>query len=243
MCNEYQKRIKNGEYDWQFSQLKIPLRWAEGASNTPLNRPIKPNSRASVIRPLDPANPAAGVEGLDMSWWFIQSDWTGTMKESFKERTRTNAMVEYVHSAKAWREAYKTSRCLVPLTSFIEYDEPPGFTGKKGEKKRRWEVSWPGGEVRYFAGLWAKSFPADMPEGIETFGFLTGPPGPEFSDPRPDTGKPLHHRQARVLTLEEGMQWLDLAGPGSQPHIAPPPAGSVILTPRPRDLEVEDVEP
>lgn len=237
MCNEFHLRKQRGEFVDGFSQLKIPLRWADDHPNRPLNRPFKPNSRATVIRPVDPASPTTGVEGVEMSWWFVQADWTDTMKASFKERTRTNAMVEYVITAKAWREAYRTSRCLIPLTSYIEYDEPPGYTGKKGELKRRWEITWPGGDVRYFAGLWAKSYPADMPEGIETFGFLTGPPGPDFADPRLDTGKPLHHRQARVLTLEEGLQWLDLAGAGSAPHIAPPPAGSVILTPRPRELE------
>lgn len=232
MCNEYNEDKPRDLMRDEFSQLKIPFTWADAAPNRDLARPLKPTNRAPIIRPVDPTNPAAGLEGLDIRWWLIPADFQGAVKDAARDQIRTNAKVEFVDKTKAFREPYKTRRCLVPLTSFIEYDEPPGW--EKGQPKRRWEIGWPGGGVRYFAGLWDRSFPTDMPEGLESFTFLTGPPNEDFG-PRPDTGKPLHTRQARVLTLEEGMEWLRLDGAGHKPLIDPPPAGTFTLTEKPRE--------
>ncbi len=29
MCNEYQLRVRRGDFDWQFSELNVPIRWAD----------------------------------------------------------------------------------------------------------------------------------------------------------------------------------------------------------------------
>jgi hypothetical protein len=49
----------------------------------------------------------------------------------------------------------------------------------------RHEITW-GGGVRDFAGLWEKSHPADMPEGLESFTFVIGPACPDVA--------PIHDR-------------------------------------------------
>lgn len=206
MCNELHLRMKVNDYSRErFSQLQIPMTWAEAPSNRPLDRPYKPQNRASVLRPLDPANPAAGLEEVEMRWWLAPffhkkavSEWKAMC---------TNARLEPFDTTAAFREPYKRRRCLVPVSSFIEYDEPPSW--KKGDRKRRWEIGgWGPDEPRIFAGLWDSCTPADMPDGLLNFTFVTGPAGPDFSAPRPDTGKPLHARQAHVLTAEQGLEWL-----------------------------------
>lgn len=223
MCNEYQLRVKRGEYDWQFSELKVPLTWADAEPNRRLDDPFKPTNRAPIIRPVDPANPTAGLEGLDIRWWLVPAFHRGGLRDW--RNICTNASIERVDTAPTFRDAYKRRRCLVPLTSFIEYSEPEGW--RKGQPKTRHEIGWASGEVRFFAGLWERSHPSDMPEGLESFAFVTGPAGPDVA--------PIHDRQPAILTLEQGLQWLDLDGPGKAMLHDLPPAGAFTVVERPRD--------
>jgi putative SOS response-associated peptidase YedK len=189
MCNEYQLSITRALLAQAFLETRIPIRWADDEPNREVEAPFRPTDRATIIRPVNPADPMAGVEG-----------------------------------SPTFREAYRRRRCLVPLTSFIEYDEPQGW--KKGQPKRRNEITWPGGGVRYFAGLWERSTPADMMEGLESFTFLTGPAPPDIVE--------THDRTPPVLTLEQGIAWLDLAGPGKIMLEELPPAGTYEVAEAPR---------
>ncbi|WP_091741073.1 SOS response-associated peptidase [Phenylobacterium immobile] len=223
MCNEFQKRYSRFLISDRFAQIKIPLRWADAEANTPLDTPVRPTDRATIIRPIDADHPTAGLEGLDMRWWMVPSFHRGAMKDW---RTMcTNARVETVNSAPTFREAYRRRRCLVPLTSFIEYSEPPGWT--KGKPKQRNEIEWEDGDVRYFAGLWERSTPSDMPEGVETFAFVTGPAGPDVTS--------IHDRCPAVLTIAQGMEWLGLDGPGKSALEQPAPPGTFTVKLSPRE--------
>ncbi len=225
MCNEYQIRKVRTDLGERFSQLKVPMTWADAEPNRPLDQPIRPTNRAPVIVPLDPADPGAGLEGRQMRWWLTPFFHKGPLRDW--KAMCTNARLETVDTTPAFREPYRRRRCLVPVTSFIEYDEPPGW--KKGEPKRRWEITWPDGQVRYFAGLWDRATPSDHPDGVESFAFVTGPAGHDVSA--------IHTRQARLLTAEQGLEWLNLEGPGKALLEDPGPPGALILTPRPRELD------
>jgi putative SOS response-associated peptidase YedK len=50
-------------------------------------------------------------------------------------------------------------------------------------------------------------------------------------------GKLLHSRQACVLTLEQGLEWLRLDGPEKALLEDPEPVGGFVLKERPRELE------
>ncbi|WP_283816683.1 SOS response-associated peptidase family protein [Phenylobacterium glaciei] len=205
-----------------------------------MDRPFKPTNRATMIRAFDPADPMAGFEGLEARWWMVPFFHKGPV--SAWKAMCTNARLETVETTAAFREPYKRRLALIPFSSFIEYDDPPGW--KKGEKKRRWEIAWPQQHeryhVRFFAGLWDTAHPADHDEPLTSFTFVTGEPGPVFSMPRPDTGKPLHTRQARVLPLAQGMDWLRLDGGVKALLADPEPAGGFVLTERPRELNAGD---
>jgi putative SOS response-associated peptidase YedK len=238
MCNEYQLRLR---FDGSvIPHAKIPITWADAGSNRPLDRPFRPTNRAPMLRAVDAADPSAGLEGVERRWWMVPFFHKGKVGDW--KAMCTNARLETVDTTAAFRAPYKRRRALIPLTSFIEYDEPPGW--KKGEPKRRWEVSWtPRDEadrVRYFAGLWDTAHPSDHEGPLESFTFVTGAPGAAFSTPRPDTGKPLHHRQARVLTWEQGLEWLRLDGAGKAMLEEPETEGGFVLTERPRELEAAE---
>ncbi len=231
MCNEYQVRVNFTDW-WKVRGAgRTPIEPRDPPSNRPLNHPIKPTNRAPMLRPIDPANPAAGLESADRRWWLIPFFHKGPVL-AWKSMC-TNARLETVDTAPAFREAYKHRRALLPITSFIEYDEPAGW--KKGMPKRRWEVTWtpthPFDEVRYFAGLWDRSTPSDLSEPLESFAFITGPPGPDVAA--------VHDRQPAVLTFEQGMRWLQLDGPGKNDLATATPAGAYTLTERARELDFE----
>ncbi|QUD90583.1 SOS response-associated peptidase family protein [Phenylobacterium montanum] len=232
MCNEYQLRLNFGADWWETAgKVKVPFHWRAASSNRPLNRPFKPTNRAPMLRAIDPANPSAGLEGLETRWWLVPFFHKGPV--SGWKSMCTNAKIETVDTTPAFRDAYKRRRALIPITSFIEYDEPPGW--RKGDPKRRWEVTWePQDEfdrVRYFAGLWDRSNPSDMTEPLESFAFVTGPPGPEVGA--------VHDRQPAVLTLEQGLEWLRLDGPGKDMLVTETPAGIYQLTERAREMDFE----
>ena len=222
MCNEFQQRYTRHLIADRFAQIKVPLRWADAEANRPLDDPARPTDRVTIIRALDPTQATAGVEGLDLRWWMVPAFHRGPVKDW--RSMCTNARIETVDTAPTFREAYRNRRCLVPLTSYIEYSEPPGW--KKGQPKQRNEVEWAGGEVRYFAGLWERATPADYPQGLETMAFITAPAGPDTA--------PIHERAPPVLTLEQGLEWLRLDGPGKT-MLAPPPPGTFTVKLSPRE--------
>lgn len=224
-CNEFCFTAPRAALDAAFGQARppVPIRWADAPPSRPRAEPIKPLNRATILRPLDPTQPRAGLEGLDIRWWLVPAFHKGPVNDW---RTLcTNARLETVDTAPTFRGAYQARRCLVPLTAFIAYAEPPGW--KKGQPKMRHEITWSGGGVRYFAGLWERSHPADLPEGLESFTFVTVPAGPDL--------RPLQDRAPAVLTLDQGLEWLDLEGPGKAALAAPAPAGAYAATHAPRD--------
>ena len=221
MCNEFNLRIDFANW-WD----------QQGPSNRPLNQPFKPTNRATMLRPVDPADPAAGLECVDRRWWLVPFFHRGPV--SAWKSMCTNAKIETVDTAPTFRDAYKRRRALIPITAFVEYDAPPGW--KKGQPKRRWEVSWSPteafDEVRYFAGLWERATPADIEGPLESFAFITGPPGPDVAA--------AHDRQPAVLTFAQGMDWLRLDGPGKAGLVTETPPGTYRLTERARERDPEE---
>jgi putative SOS response-associated peptidase YedK len=222
MCNEYRFQAARAALEAAFSPLSIPLRWADAGSNRPPGEPLKPTNRATILRPEDPANPRGGLWGAEVRWWMVPSFHRGAVKDW--RSMCTNARIETVDTAPTFRTAYRSRRCLVPLTSFVEYSEPPGW--KKGQSKMRHEITWGDDRPRYFAGLWERATPADHPQGLESFAFVTGPACPDV--------QPIHDRTPVILTLQQGLQWLDLEGPGKAAFESPC-AGTYSLAHAPRE--------
>ncbi|MDP1640663.1 MAG: SOS response-associated peptidase family protein [Phenylobacterium sp.] len=223
MCNEYQKRIARGPLTERFSEINIPIRWADAEPNRDLDEPIRPTDRATILRAADPGDPTAGLEGLEMRWWLTPAFHRGPLN-AWRSMC-TNARIETVDTAPTFREAYRRRRCLVPLTSFIEYSEPPGW--KKGRPKTRHEISWADEDVRVFAGLWERSTPEDHPGGLESFAFVTAPAPADIA--------PFHDRAPPTLSLAQGLAWLDLEGPGKGMLEDLPGPGAYQVVEAPRD--------
>lgn len=227
MSNEYHREAPRAALDAAFRRQDVPLAWRDAEPARAPGEPFKPTGRAALLRPTDPRDPAAGLEGLDLRWWL--TPWFHKGPLAAWKTVTTNAPVETVDTAPTFREAYRSRRALVPLTSFVVYEQPPGW--RKGSPKRRWEVTWEPADahdtIRYFAGLWDRATPSDLDGSLESFAILTGPPGPDIA--------PVHDRQPVVLTLAQGLDWLRLDGPGKAGLTTHTPAGTYRLAERPRD--------
>ncbi len=220
MCNEYQLRVRRADHDVAFRGAGLEILWLDAEPNRPPDRPFCPTDRAPILRQCA----RGGLEGLEARWWLVPGFYRGPLSDW--KAMCTNARIETAATTASFRDAVRTGRCLAPVTAVFEYDAPPGW--RKGQPKRRWEVSWPAddssGPVRFMAGLCARSRPADLPEGLDSFAVITRPAGADMSR--------IHDRQPVILTLAEGLAWLDRGGLDALP--GPGPGGSLTLREAPR---------
>ena len=191
MCNRYGYAHPYNSLVDEFSESRIPIvQWNGAQPNAPRDQ-IRPTNMAPVLRPVDSADPAKGLELIELRWglipWFHKraiKDW---------KVLGTNVRSETIATTATFREAFKRRRCLVPATHFFEW------TGEKGAKVM-WKFSVPEQHIFCFAGLWDRAETADGV--IESFTLATCAPGPDCS--------PYHSRQPVILKRDQRSQWLDL---------------------------------
>lgn len=103
------------------------------------------------------------------------------------------ARIETVDSAPAFRDAFKSKRCLIPASAFYEWT-----LNRADGKKDPWHIHLPGDQPFSFAGLWAYNDKL----GVTSCTIVTMPAG--------DTMKTLHDRQPVILDPAAYREWLDV---------------------------------
>lgn len=131
---------------------------------------------------------ASGTQITDARWWFVPHWFKGTEKDW--KATTFNARIETAHEKPVFRTAWKSGRCIVPVTGYYEW------TGTKGNKQP-WVISLKqNNPIFFFAGL-----SSTMKNGISTFSILTRVAAPQIGH--------IHHRMPVMLNVEEIDGWLD----------------------------------
>ena len=126
-------------------------------------------------------------ELADLRWGFIPSWSADPPSTGF-----VNARAETASTKPAFRNAFRTRRCLVPANGFFEWKHV-------GKQKYPYLIRSAGGGLFAYAGLWE---PWTGPDGpIETVAILTVPAN--------DLVRPLHDRMPAILPEERFTEWLD----------------------------------
>jgi putative SOS response-associated peptidase YedK len=109
------------------------------------------------------------------------------------DRLLINARAETLAEAPAFRDAFKTHRCLIVADGFYEW------RAEETGKKPVW-ITRPSRKPFAFAGLWAKAQRGDG-SSIHSCAIVTSKPG--------EVVAPIHDRMPVILELEAEAAWLD----------------------------------
>lgn len=189
MCNRFRAHLSWQDWAEDFSDTKVPLRFPNSLPN--LLPELRPTDPHPVFRPLDAADPMAGLGAQMMRWDLVPNNFRAPLKT--KKFLTTNARSESVSTTSAFRDAFARCRCLVPADGFYEW------TGEKG-RKTKWLITVADQRCFCFAGLWDHAETADGP--INSFTILTTAAGPDM--------EPIHDRQPVILPRNRWGDWLDL---------------------------------
>ena len=134
MCNEHRRNVELGRISDAFAQLRIPLRFPEGAPNLAALDSIRITDPSAIARQ---AREEEGAAELIQRRW----SWPGpTGKPVFNYRSE----------GREFRNSPSQGRCLIMADGFYEYTAPEDG----GKRKTRWLFTVADQEVFGIAGLW-----------------------------------------------------------------------------------------
>lgn len=155
MCNEHRRRMTIDQIREEFSQIRIPLRFPEGAPNLPPLDSVKITDNNVIIR----ADDKGGAELVQRRW-----SWPGpTGKPVYNFRSEGRELTN--------------GRCLIVADGFYEFTDPPPAEGApKKRLKDKWLFTKAGEDWFCIAGIWRNT-----PEVGEAYTMLTVEPGPDVA--------------------------------------------------------------
>jgi putative SOS response-associated peptidase YedK len=157
--------------------------------NTPPRFNIAPTQVIPFIHHDD-----AGEQVLTEGRWWLVPHWA---KETPKG-AMFNARIETVDTSPAFRDAWRTRRCLIPADGYYEWTD--GDDGKKDP----WFIHIAGPTPFSFAGLWAYNKALDVFSCTIVTAPASGPSGE------------LHDRMPIILEPEAYQSWLSRETPLSE---------------------------
>jgi putative SOS response-associated peptidase YedK len=198
MCGRYSLTSQEGvaqELDLAFAEPDAPSEWWRARYN------IAPTQPAPVLANRD------RPRQLEMMRWGLVPPWADSLKVGARW---INARAETAATAKAFRDALRRRRCLVPADGFFEW-------AGEGAAKQPYFVHRAGRAPFAFGGLWERW---KGPDGlwVISFAILTTRPNPLIA--------PIHDRMPVVIPPDAYARWLS-------PDELPPDAIADLLAPWP----------
>jgi putative SOS response-associated peptidase YedK len=193
MCGRYELNITPGRIETLF-QLK----------HSPEAIAARYNIAPSQVLPVCRLDKGGGRELASMKWGLIPF-WAKDPKIAYKT---INARAETVDTSPAFRDAFKSHRCLIPATGFYEWQMRPGA-------KQPFHIGMQDGEPFAFAGLWSYWKP---PEGdpLLTYTIITTHPN--------ELCAKIHDRMPVILDAADYTGWLNDTPDRAQSLLRPYPA-------------------
>ncbi len=129
---------------------------------------------------------AGNLELDNGRWWLVPF-----FAETLPKNAMFNARIETVDTSGAFREGFKSRRCLIPADGYFEWTK-----GEDGGKDP-WLLQMPAGAGFSFAGIWARNDKL----GVTSCTIITAPAVPEIAH--------IHTRMPVILNPDAYSAWLD----------------------------------
>lgn len=141
-----------------------------------------------------------GLRRLDAFHWGLVPSWA---KDLSVGNRMINARSETVSEKPAFRNLFRSRRCIVPADGFYEWKAPPP-DAPRGTRKQPYFIHRPDGEPYAFAGLWTQWHGRDATGEevtVRSTTILTGPANEPMAA--------LHDRMPIILAPGSWSEWLD----------------------------------
>ncbi|MGW4891245.1 SOS response-associated peptidase [Kitasatospora sp. NPDC004240] len=187
---------------------------------------VAPTQRAFVVLERMPRGAPEPVRQLRVLRWGLVPQWASSPETAVK---MINARADTVHEKPAYRQAFASRRCILPVDGYYEWQTVQEGRGRP--RKRPFFVHRADGAPLALAGLYEfwrdRAVPADHPEGwLVTFTVVT-------TDAE-ELLAPIHPRMPLFLDREAYDDWLDprVDDPERLGRLLiPPPPGALLATP------------
>jgi putative SOS response-associated peptidase YedK len=168
---------------------KLTETW-ERQRNTPPAYNIAPTDQVPFVTAGD-----NGAHKLREGRWWLVPWWAKEMPKA----AMFNARIETVDTTNAFKDAFASTRCLIPADGFFEWTKSPADGGKDP-----WHIFLSDQRPFSFAGLWAYNKKLELTSCT----VITGP----ATEPM----RQLHDRQPIILEEAAYDAWLDAATPAGE---------------------------
>lgn len=192
MCGRFTR-----EFSWAEVRDFLDLRWPEAWEISP-SWNVAPTQVSPVARVAHEGPGKAERELVPMQWGLVPF-WA---KDAGIGSKMINARAEGIEAKPAYRAAFKSRRCVVPVSGFYEWKKTgePASKGRAGKPTKQPYYIFPAeGKILAIAGLWECWDHGDGP--LETFTIITTTPNAMMAD--------LHDRMPVVLDKGGVGAWLD----------------------------------
>ena len=188
-----------------------------GLLNLPARYNIAPTQDAPVVR-LD----REGRRELILMRFGLVPSWS---KDLSMGARLINARAESATDKPAFREAFRSRRCLVPADGFFEWE-------KRGKERQPWRIGMGDGGLMALAGLW-EGWRAPDGSRIRSFAILTTSANSLVA--------PLHDRMPVILEPAAFTEWLDPRTPQERLSALLRPLAVERMSAHPVSRRVNDV--
>jgi putative SOS response-associated peptidase YedK len=192
-------------------RFTVKATWAELVALYRLTMAAPPHNlrpRYNVC-PTDPVDTVIEEEGrrelVPMRWGLIPRWWSKTIKDV--KMATFNARAETVEAKPFFRDAFKRTRCLIPVAGYYEWQDTPGG-------KQPWYfTARDGSPLLTAAGLWDEWKDRQTGERLKSCTMIITAPNDFVAE--------VHDRMPVLLTEEQFAPWL--SGEAGMEYLKPAP--------------------
>jgi putative SOS response-associated peptidase YedK len=187
-----------GRYAMAQSQEEIVAYFnlVENDSNPtlPLNWNVAPTNEIYVVKDRDRES---HQQVLDTASWGLIAPWQKNFADARAGQSHAiNARSESIHEKPTFRDAFRTSRCLIPATGYYEWATSLG----KYSPKQPFYITSESGSPLSIAGIWS-SWRSESGEEIQSASIITREAVGELAT--------IHSRMPVFMPPDRWKEWLD----------------------------------